>query len=96
MAFLLSLVLVVAGLTNPPPAQAAVPACSVATDPATAFVKGIGDDPVSIRIGCAGDAGSLRTLAESSNDLIVAYDFNGADERPASPNWPPRSTTHRN
>ncbi|MYQ49291.1 hypothetical protein GTW40_30455 [Streptomyces sp. SID4985] len=34
-----------------------------------------------LRMGCAGDAGSLRTLAQSDSDLVVAFDYNVPERR---------------
>jgi hypothetical protein len=47
----------------------------MATDPAKAFtIEQVPDAVVLTRIGCARDAGSLRSLADSANDLVMTID----------------------
>ncbi|MGW5306276.1 fibronectin type III domain-containing protein [Streptomyces griseoluteus] len=48
---------------------------------ATSFEAPADPPAIGIRMGCAGDAGSLRTLADSDSDLIVAFDYNVPERR---------------
>jgi hypothetical protein len=65
-------------------ADAAVVGCGIAADRATSFAPTSGAaGSVSMRIGCAGDAGDLAKQADatSSSDLLVAYDFNDGNQQ---------------
>lgn len=74
----LSVALILAGSALPRVAQEAVAAdaggCSAhATSFATAPVE---EGTAGLRVGCARDAGGLRSLASGDNDLVAALDFN--------------------
>lgn len=48
---------------------------------ATSFGAVANAPDMTLRMGCAGDAGSLRTLAQSDSDLVVAFDYNMPERR---------------
>ncbi|MER8018094.1 fibronectin type III domain-containing protein [Streptomyces griseoluteus] len=48
---------------------------------ATSFEAAADAPAMSIRMGCAGDAGALRTLAHSDSDLVVAFDYDVPERR---------------
>jgi hypothetical protein len=80
----LALALVAAGVSVPALSQKAVAAdatgCSVyATSFATQSLDGGG---ANVRVGCARDSGSYRSLAGSDNDVVAAVDFD-ASQNPA-------------
>ncbi|MFE0771555.1 fibronectin type III domain-containing protein [Streptomyces sp. NPDC058861] len=57
-----------------PPAPRAAAAAACATH-ATSFAVDSGGGPVSVRLGCAKDAGALRPLAGNDDDLVMVLDF---------------------
>jgi len=80
LALFLPMVLLASFGVATPAHAASITACDIAANPATSFTKNPTAAPVTLRIGCAGDAGSLISLADSSSDLIIAFDFNQGDE----------------
>ena len=77
----LSLALVAAGSALPALNQEAAAAnatgCSVH---ATSFAaETITDGGEGLRVGCAGDSGSYRSLASSDNDVVAALDFDASE-----------------
>ncbi len=49
---------------------------------ATSFAStGDQESPTTVRLGCAKDAGGLRSLAANDNDLVMAVDFGIAERR---------------
>ncbi|MEU6818591.1 fibronectin type III domain-containing protein [Streptomyces sp. NPDC046860] len=86
MIFLLTLAMVVTGSAlsaGPVSAAEAGEADSGAACAAhaTSFEATADAPAMSIRMGCAGDAGALRTLAHSDGDLVVAFDYNVPERR---------------
>lgn len=85
----LSMVLLLVGSGEAAVAQAAAAAesshaCDMVTDPATAFaMDNVPDAVVTTRIGCARDAGSLRSLTNSADDLVMTLDVVSSDHLPA-------------
>jgi lysophospholipase L1-like esterase len=74
-----SLALAVAGSARPPVAAAASGSCSAH---ATTFAEPpIDGGSAALRMGCARDAGGLRSLATSDDDLVVAVDFNPGQDQ---------------
>ncbi|MFG2936708.1 fibronectin type III domain-containing protein [Streptomyces sp. NPDC048282] len=81
MTLALALALTVAGTALPDMSQRAAaedaPGCSLN---ATSFdAESLGDADGGIRVGCAVDSGSLRSLANSDDDVVGAIDFNPKD-----------------
>ena len=81
VALLLCLAVAVAGPARPAVADAAAAAgqCARITSPFAGSPAG--DGGVTLRIGCASEAGSLRSLAGNDNDLVAALDFD-TSQRP--------------
>src|SRR5688500_1335819 len=75
-ALTLVVTLVVAGTAQP--AAAAGEAC--ATAGSNFAGQPIAEGTAALRLGCARDAGSLRSLANSDTDLVAAIDFNTAQQ----------------
>ncbi|MGV9226886.1 GDSL-type esterase/lipase family protein [Streptomyces albogriseolus] len=78
LVLVLSMALILAGSALPGVTQEAAAAepggCSAhATSFATAPVE---EGTAALRLGCARDAGGLRSLASGDNDLVAALDFN--------------------
>ncbi|MGX4695386.1 GDSL-type esterase/lipase family protein (plasmid) [Streptomyces sp. JNUCC 63] len=76
-ALVLAVTLVAAGTAEP--AAAAGEAC--ATAGSNFASRSIAESTAALRMGCARDAGSLRSLAGSDTDMVAAIDFNTA-QRP--------------
>ncbi|MEF3115129.1 fibronectin type III domain-containing protein [Streptomyces chrestomyceticus] len=75
MAFALAMALLVVGAAEPAVAQGRAEAPGEACGAhATSFAVEQ-DAPVTLRMGCARDAGMLRELGKSDDDLIIALDF---------------------
>ncbi|GAA4192262.1 hypothetical protein [Microbispora amethystogenes] len=79
VALLLCLAVAVAGPARPAVAAAAAGQCARITSPFAGSPAG--DGGVTLRVGCASEAGSLRSLAGNDNDLVAALDFD-TSERP--------------
>lgn len=80
---LLTLTMVVTGSalsTGPATAQDQDAGAACAAH-ATSFGAVANAPEMTLRMGCAGDAGSLRTLAQSDDDLVVAFDYNVPERR---------------
>jgi lysophospholipase L1-like esterase len=76
VAFVVSVVLVLTGTANPSAAAAAAPPCATH---GSSFAKGPFDDlGVLFRLGCASDAGTLRSMAGSDDDVVAAVDFDSS------------------
>lgn len=72
----LSLALLVAGSALPALDQEAAAADSIGCSAhATSFAPSSVDVGADFRMGCAGDAGSLRSLTSSDDDVVAAIDF---------------------
>ncbi|MGW8066888.1 GDSL-type esterase/lipase family protein [Streptomyces ziwulingensis] len=76
-ALVLAVTLMAAGMAEP--AAAAGEAC--ATAGSNFASQTIAESAAALRIGCARDAGALRSLADSDTDMVAAIDFNTA-QRP--------------
>ncbi|WP_182905214.1 GDSL-type esterase/lipase family protein [Microbispora sp. H13382] len=80
VALLLCLAVAVAGPARPTVAAAAAAGqCARITSPFAGSPAG--DGGLTLRVGCASEAGSLRSLAGNDNDLVAALDFD-TSERP--------------
>ncbi|MEU4013404.1 hypothetical protein [Streptomyces pseudogriseolus] len=76
-ALVLAVTLMTAGMAEP--AEVAGEAC--ATAGSNFASQPIAEHTAALRMGCARDAGSLRSLADSDTDMVAAIDFNTA-QRP--------------
>ncbi|MCX2928233.1 GDSL-type esterase/lipase family protein [Streptomyces sp. NEAU-W12] len=76
-ALVLAVTLLTAGMAEP--AEAAGEAC--ATAGSNFASQTIAENTAALRMGCARDAGALRSLANSDTDMVAAIDFNTA-QRP--------------
>ncbi|MFD7878536.1 fibronectin type III domain-containing protein [Streptomyces sp. NPDC059766] len=83
MVLLLTLAMVVAGsaLGSGPAAAGEQDTGTACALHATSFDAVANAPAMTIRMGCAGGAGSLRTLAQSDSDLVVAFDYNVPERR---------------
>ncbi|MEU4152055.1 fibronectin type III domain-containing protein [Streptomyces sp. NPDC026659] len=86
VVFLLTLAMAVTGSAlSAGPASAAEAgaqdAGAACASHATSFGAVANAPAMTLRMGCAGDAGSLRTLAQSDSDLVLAFDFNVPERR---------------
>ncbi|MFI8391858.1 fibronectin type III domain-containing protein [Streptomyces sp. NPDC085540] len=83
LTLLVSLALLLGALTEPAGARgSAAGAAPLCGTHATPFATG-GDQgaPMTVRLGCAKDAGGLRSLAANDNDLVIALDFTITERR---------------
>ncbi|MFJ9742673.1 fibronectin type III domain-containing protein [Streptomyces sp. NPDC101166] len=83
LVLLVSLALMFTTAAEPAAAQgpeaAPVKACAAH---GTSFTADSGDGgPVTLRMGCAQDAGALRPLAKSDGDLVMAFEFHVPERR---------------
>ncbi|CAM5259262.1 hypothetical protein STENM36S_07743 [Streptomyces tendae] len=81
ISLVLAVTLMVAGAAEPAAAgepAAAAEAC--ATAGSNFASQSIAESTAGLRLGCARDAGGLRSLAGSDTDVVVAIDFNTAQQ----------------
>ncbi|MFJ3793120.1 fibronectin type III domain-containing protein [Kitasatospora sp. NPDC090091] len=83
LTLLVSLALVVGAAAEPAAAQgsAAEPSPLCGTHATSFATDGNDGSPVTVRLGCAKDAGGLRPLAVNDNDLVMVFDFPVAERR---------------
>ncbi|MEE1782149.1 fibronectin type III domain-containing protein [Streptomyces sp. SP17BM10] len=75
MAFTLTVALLMVGSAGPAVAQGPVKGPVGACGAHATSFSAEQDAPVTLRMGCARDAGALQELGKADDDLIIAFDF---------------------